>query len=203
MTYFVYGLYDSGEPNECRWVGATSRMTRPLEHTKRARHARSDESTRPWVKTVLAEGRHIIWRILEALDSMDEAYQAENRIISELRIAGHRLLNNASGGAGAPGISQETRDRKSVSMRATCAIPSVRERKSRGAKRAWRPDMLDSTRTPEASARRIAAVAEAMRRPEVSAKKSSALTGKPWTAAHRAAHLAGQKKRRAAERASK
>jgi len=89
-VFFVYGLFDPRDWTECRYVGATSRLSRPQDRR------RPEDYVGHWVRSVPYVG----WKILEACDSWTETLQYEKEWILSFKVAGHRLTNLTDGGAG-------------------------------------------------------------------------------------------------------
>jgi hypothetical protein len=164
MTFFVYGLFDSGDWSECRYVGATSRVERPLEHLRTARRGRNYREK--WISSVLREGRHVGWKILGAHDTWEDTLAAERWAILGFRVSGHRLTNATEGGEGVVPTAEVIERRKEI-----CARPEVKARQREG--------MAKTNALPETRIRRSTSQREVQNRPEVK-EKNRASTAAAW-----------------------
>jgi len=169
-TFFVYGLYDSGDRDVCRYVGAASKLSRPLAHEREAR-TRCNTYRYKWIRKVVAEGRRIEWRVLESCSDWPTTLEAEVRIIQEMRAAGARLTNVTDGGQGGFNPSPEVRAKRAAGIRAALATPESKAKRSASARAAWA--------RPGERERRVGIERLALSRPEVRARKSA--SAKKWT----------------------
>jgi hypothetical protein len=175
-VFFVYGLYDL---QDVRYVGAASRLGRPLAHEREARKSPKATHKLNWLRVLAREGRSPVWRILEACDSWEETFRAERRIIQELRAAGARLTNGTDGGEGMTNPTSDTRAKMSASAKASHARVETRARMSVAAKLTWaRPEirarMMAAFTRPDVKARMCASAKASHARVETRARMSVA-----------------------------
>jgi hypothetical protein len=71
VTFFVYGLYDSGDWS-LKYIGAASRLARPLCHRREARNLGNRTRKHRSIRKLCREGRHVGWKILDACDGTIE-----------------------------------------------------------------------------------------------------------------------------------
>jgi len=163
--FFVYGLFDSGDPEACRYVGAASTPRRPLSHVREAVRCPSRRTHKlNWIRRILAEGRTVVWRSLEDCADWQETLLSERRIIRAMRESGARLTNANDGGQGNFNPTPEVRARISRLMSVVQARPEVNARRSASLKAAWA--------RPGAKARRGAIARISHGSPEVRAAAS-------------------------------
>lgn len=132
MTYqpFVYGLRDSVEAGNVRYVGmAPSNPSRPYQHAMRARKDLADGShLMHWIRKIQAEGREPSVIVLEELPvgtSRRFLGFVESCYIKSLRSIGHQLTNENDGGWG--GSNGPHSEAAKVRMRAGWT-PEIRAR---------------------------------------------------------------------------
>jgi hypothetical protein len=172
MSYFVYALYDSGNLEEIKYIGAASWDGRPLMHEKESLNLSNKTYKHNSIRKLLREGRTIIWQVLEFCSSWKETLSAEARYILEYKTKyGKRPdWNFTDGGAGGSNISPEVRAQRSYSNRVAHSKPEVKERHRKGVKSAMnRPGVQDKLHTPELDAKRSISNKIAQNRPEIKA----------------------------------
>jgi len=118
VTFFVYGLFDSGDWDRVKYIGAASSLRRPLAHEREAR-TNSTRSTRKHrgIRKVWARGHHVGWKILGAYDSWKETLVAERRLIQERKaqVGARPDWNLTDGGDGLFGFSHSPVTRAKLS----------------------------------------------------------------------------------------
>jgi hypothetical protein len=177
-TFFIYGLLDSGDWSEVRYVGAASYLGRPLLHEWAARRYADQVSYKfNWIRKVLREGRHVAWEVLAACDSWEETMRMERAMVVGLRAAGHRLTNANDGGVGSFNPSPEVRTRMSahngmkraeVSEQVGAAWRTCQENPD--TRRKWNRNIRAACSRPEVRARRSAARSRVWKAPDARAR---------------------------------
>lgn len=156
LMFFVYGLFDSRDWSECRYVGAASYLYRPLEHEFEAIRGQRGYKTN-WIRKVLSSGGYVGWKILAACETREELYATERWLILCYRISGHRLTNRTEGGEGVR-LTMELIEKRKL----TCSLPEVKARQ--------RASLREAALRPDVRARRSLAQRAAQNRPEVREK---------------------------------
>jgi hypothetical protein len=180
MTFFVYGLYDSCNWSECRYVGAASHLHRPLEHG-----GKDPYYIDRLVRKIVSEGRHLGWKILECCDSWQDTLAMEKWLILSYKVSGHRLTNLTEGGDGCILTSKEIlveRNKKikqahnTPKLRALRSLISTKANASPEVRVQKRLTALRACARPETKLRMIQASRELGSRPEIRAARKAAMT---------------------------
>jgi group I intron endonuclease len=115
MTAYVYALIDPRD-NRIRYIGTTNdmevRLKYHLGHLKTNRTHKSN-----WLLGLLSDGFTPLVKILETLDSEEEAFRRETFWISYGHRQGWALTNHTDGGEGAPGYKWTDEQRQKFSQK--------------------------------------------------------------------------------------
>jgi hypothetical protein len=127
----VYGLFDSGDWNKTKYIGAASWLGRPLQHAKQAQDLKNRTRKHHGIRKVQRGGRHIGWKVLEVCDSWKETLATETRLIFEYKTKfGKRPdWNLSDGGQGCVGYVHTPEARLRISSANIGKVYSLETRK--------------------------------------------------------------------------
>ena len=191
IRYLIYGLVDP-RSKLLRYVGkSTSGLSRPRAHLRPSVCAKERNYKSNWIRQLAASGLKPNIVVIQAFDSAELLYRAEQRWISHLRGNGHPLTNLTDGGPGSFGLtaSVETRAKLSIARlgrrfseehKQNMRGPKSREHRAKIA--AFHRGLRHSTETKEKlSKANLGKVLAAVTR----AKISDSLLGRSFSPAHR------------------
>jgi len=59
MTFFVYGIFDSSDWGIAKYVGAASRLSRPLKHERDSRNLKNQAYKHRGIRSLICDGHHV------------------------------------------------------------------------------------------------------------------------------------------------
>ena len=115
----IYGLYDSRNPIEIRYVGKTVRTVtaRLMSHLDEVRRNKVRSHKNSWIRRVLADGGRVELLALDRAENHTDGCALERHYIVWFKAEGHRLTNLTDGGDGTPGWVPDEEFRRRVSER--------------------------------------------------------------------------------------
>ncbi len=130
--YTLYALFDEREPEHVRYVGFTSSTKDRLTgHIAGARREAGKPTYKvSWIRCLLFDGLKPSLRVLETVETLEEAFLREIALISEHKKAGHRLTNSTDGGDASDGLywgNPEARERQRQAMESHWSGPEGEE----------------------------------------------------------------------------
>lgn len=154
----IYVLSDRCFPDHVRYVGksvdAEMRFRRHLYDRKGHEHRKN------WIRSVVAAGRRIEYRVIAQAETNREASELERRYITMFRAAGHDLTNTTDGGEGVVCYQYSEEQKRAIGERSRAS---------------WEA----GAHTPESIEKTAAAHRGMKRSKETCRKISKALKGKP------------------------
>lgn len=194
-SFHVYCLRDSGAPDENRYIGgAYGNEQRRFAHTA----TRGAKANRGWIAEAETAGRAVIRKILFTCDTKDDVRWAETATWRAYKALGHRVQEDCPNGPCQAALTNQLATNKRL------GYPGLRKSRTAFAENGW-PNCqkaTESSRSPEARAKRSASHTGKKQNPEHVKKSSDARRGQKRTPEAREKMAAAKRGKKGSPRTS-